>query len=403
MANVLFLAHRLPYPPNKGDKIHTYQVLKTLAARHRVLLGTFIDDPDDEQHLPTVRSMCAELHVSRLSPRKAKLKALKGLATGAPLTVTFYDDPALHAWVQGVRDQGRADAMLVYSSSMLQYTDGFKLPMAIDFADVDSAKWADYGQRHNWPMSWVYRREARTLLGVERDGAARARWSLFATEKEAELFAGLAPESAASAGVLGNGVDADYFEPDPARVSPYAAGEIPLVFMGAMDYWPNVDAVTWFVHEALPLLRQRWPTLRFHIVGRSPAPAVQALAGDAVSVTGTVPDVRPYVQHAAVVVAPLRLARGIQNKVLEAMAMARPVVAASTCVAAMDVQAGEHLLAAADAEDYVRAVAELLSAPEKAAAMGRAGRERVLQAYGWGARLAGLDGFLGLNTAAGPP
>lgn len=399
MANVLFLAHRLPYPPNKGDKIHTYQVLKSLAARHRVFLGTFIDDPDDEQYLPTVQALCAEVHVSRLNPRKAKLRALTGLAKGEPLTVTFYTDAALLTWVERVRDQGRVDALLVYSSSMLQYSAGFKLPMVIDFADVDSAKWADYGQRHPWPMSWVYRREARRLLAVEREGAARAGWSLFATQKEADLFAGLAPESAARVGVLGNGVDADYFAPDPARPSPYAADEIPLVFMGAMDYWPNVDAVTWFAREALPELRKRWPTLRFHIVGRSPAPAVVALAGDAVSVTGTVPDVRPYVQHAAAVVAPLRLARGIQNKVLEAMAMARPVVAATTCVDAMDVEAGEHLLSATKSEDYVRAVAELLAAPERARVIGQAGRERVLSVYGWGARLAGLDGFLGL---AGP-
>ena len=402
MANVLFLAHRLPYPPNKGDKIHTYQVLKSLASRHRVLLGTFIDDPDDEQHLPTVRALCADLHVSRLNPRVAKVRALTGLAKGEPLTVTFYTDPALRAWVQGVRDQGRADALLVYSSSMLQYSAGFDLPMAIDFADVDSAKWADYGRRHPWPMSWVYRREARRLLTVERAGAARARWSLFATQKEAELFANLAPESAARAGVLGNGVDAEYFAPDPARPSPYAPGEIPLVFMGAMDYWPNVDAVTWFAREALPALRRRWPTLRFHIVGRSPAPAVAALAGEGVTVTGTVPDVRPYVQHAAAVVAPLRLARGIQNKVLEAMAMARPVVAATSCVGAMDVQAGEHLLAASEAEDYVGAVADLLESPERAAAVGRAGRERVLAVYGWGARLAGRDGFLGLTASPGP-
>lgn len=401
MANVLFLAHRLPYPPNKGDKIHTYQLLKSLSARHKVFLGTFVDDPDDEQHVPTVRAMCADLHISRLNPRMAKLRALAGLSNGEPLTVRFYRDAALRAWVQGVRDQGRADAMLVYSSSMLQYADGFDLPMAIDFADVDSAKWADYGPRHRWPMSWVYRREARQLLKVERAGAARARWSLFATEKEAELFAGLAPESATRAGVLGNGVDAEFFAPDAARPSPYAPGEIPLVFMGAMDYWPNVDAVTWFAREALPVLRQRWPTLRFHIVGRSPAPAVAALAGEAVSVTGTVPDVRPYVQHAAAVVAPLRLARGIQNKVLEAMAMARPVVAASTCVNAMDVSAGEHLLSATEAADYVAQVTALLQSPERAAAIGRAGRERVLAVYGWDARLAGLDGFLGIGNTDG--
>ena len=401
MANILFLAHRLPYPPNKGDKIHTYQLLKSLSSRHKVLLGTFVDDPDDEQHVATVRAMCADLHISRLNPRAAKLRALAGLANGEPLTVRFYRDAALRAWVQSVRDQGRADAMLVYSSSMLQYARGFKLPMAIDFADVDSAKWADYGTRHPWPMSWVYRREARQLLKVERAGAARARWSLFATEKEAALFAGLAPESAARAGVLGNGVDAEYFAPDASRPSPYADGEIPLVFMGAMDYWPNVDAVTWFAREALPRLRERWPALRFHIVGRSPAPAVSALAGAAVSVTGTVPDVRPYVQHAAVVVAPLRLARGIQNKVLEAMAMARPVVAASSCVNAMDVTQGEHLLSATEAADYVDAVSALLQAPQRAAAIGQAGRERVLAVYGWGARLSGLDSFLGVEAAAG--
>jgi sugar transferase (PEP-CTERM/EpsH1 system associated) len=394
MANVLFLAHRLPYPPDKGDKIHTYHLLRHLAARHRVLLGCFVDDSADEQHIPFVQSMCAELHVSRLRPGPARVRSLTGLATQEPLTVTFYRDRALRAWVQGVRAQGRADVLFVYSSSMLQYAHGFDLPMVIDFADVDSAKWADYGQRHGWPMSWVYRREALHLLGVERQGAARAQWSLFATEQEAELFRGVAPESAARIGVLGNGVNSDYFAPDPARLSPYAAGEIPLVFMGAMDYWPNIDAVTWFAQDMLPKLRARWPGLRFHIVGRNPAPAVQALAGEAVNVTGTVPDVRPYVQHAAAVVAPLRLARGIQNKVLEAMAMARPVVAASSCVSVIDAQDGRDLLSATAADDYVQAVSALLTDPARAAAIGAAGRKQVISSYGWDARLADLDRFL---------
>ncbi|MBL8308069.1 MAG: TIGR03087 family PEP-CTERM/XrtA system glycosyltransferase [Rubrivivax sp.] len=400
MATVLMLAHRLPYPPNKGDKIHTYQLLKSLASRHKVLLGTFVDDPDDEQYVPKVREMCAELHVSRLDRRSAKLRALGGLADGRPLSVAFYRDAALAGWVQRQREARRADVLFVYSSSMLQYAEDFDLPMAIDFADVDSAKWAEYARRHGFPMSWVYRREAAKLLGVERRFAARARWSLFATEKEAQLFRELAPESADRSGVLGNGVDAEFFTPDPARPSPFPEGEIPVVFMGAMDYWPNVDAVTWFAAEALPQLRQRWPTLRFHIVGRSPAPAVQALQSDAVNVTGTVPDVRAYVQHAAVVVAPLRLARGIQNKVLEAMAMARPVVAATSCVASMDVTAGEHALAAETAADYAREVAALIENRERAAAIGRAGRQRVIDVYGWDARLSRMDEFLGIASAA---
>jgi glycosyltransferase involved in cell wall biosynthesis len=158
-----------------------------------------------------------------------------------------------------------------------------------------------------------------------------------------------------------------------------------------MDYWPNIDAVTWFVREMLPALRQRWPTLRFHIVGRSPAPAVAALAGDAVVVSGTVPDVRPYLQHAAAIVAPLRLARGVQNKVLEAMAMGRPVVAAATCVAALSVSPGSDILSVDEPADYVRSIDRLLAAPAEAAAIGRAGRAAVLGAYGWTSRLAPLD------------
>jgi glycosyltransferase involved in cell wall biosynthesis len=158
-----------------------------------------------------------------------------------------------------------------------------------------------------------------------------------------------------------------------------------------MDYWPNIDAVTWFAQEALPELRNRHPSMRFHIVGRSPAPSVQALASEAVSVTGTVPDVRPYLQHAAAVVAPLRLARGIQNKVLEAMAMARPVIAAHECVDALGARPGEELLSAQDVGDYVAAVEELLANPAKAGAIGASGRQRVLKSFDWAAHMRGID------------
>ncbi len=394
MATVLFLAHRLPYPPNKGDKIHAFHVLKRLAERHRVLLGTFLDDPADEPHIPTVRALCAELHVSRLRPRLARLCAVRGLALREPLTMTIYRDAALRAWVDGIREARRADIVLVYSSSMLQYAEGFDQPLVIDFTDVDSAKWREYSRRRRWPLSWLYRREGRLLARVERTGAARARWSLFATEKEAELFRSLAPESAPRVGVLGNGVDTGYFAPDPHRPSPYAAGEIPLVFMGTMDYWPNIDAVTWFARELLPQLRARWPALRLHIVGRSPTRAVSALVSEAVVVSGAVPDVRPYVQHAAVVVAPLRLTRGIQNKVLEAMAMARPIVAAAGCIQVIDALPGEHLVAATTGDDYVREISALLGSPERAAALGRAARAHVVATYGWDLRLADLDRFL---------
>jgi sugar transferase (PEP-CTERM/EpsH1 system associated) len=390
MARILYLVHRLPYPPNKGDKVRSYHLLRHLAQRHEVLLGTFVDDPDDEAHVATVRTWCADLMAVRLNPWRARLASLSGLWRDQPLTLAYYRNAELMAWVLAQR----VDAVVVFSSSMAQYAEALTVPMLVDFVDVDSAKWTDYAKARRWPMSWLYRREGARLLAYERGVAARAQRSFFVTDKETAMFAGLAPECAARVQAVGNGVDTAYFAPDPARASPFEPGEIPLVFTGAMDYWPNADAVAWFAAEMLPSLRQRWPQARLSIVGRSPSPAVQALAGDAVRVTGTVADVRPWLQHAAVVVAPLRLARGIQNKVLEAMAMGRPVVAAATCVEAIDAEAGLHLEAAAQPADYVRLIDALLAAPARAERLGGAARACVESRYGWAARLAPIDGFL---------
>lgn len=392
MAKLLYLVHRLPYPPNKGDKVRSYHLLRHLAARHEVYLGTFVDDPDDLQHLPVVRSLCADLCAVTLEPRSAKLRSLVGLLTGEALTLRYYRSAALQDWVTGVLATQQIDAAVVFSSSMAPYVLAMPgLPMLADLVDVDSAKWTEYASRHRWPMSWLYQREGERLLAYERSVVAQAQRSFLVTDKEVALFGRLAPESQGQVLALGNGVDADFFQPDAQRPSPFAVGEQALVFTGAMDYWPNVDAVCWFVDQVLPLLHRRWPGLRLHIVGRSPTAAVQALAGAAVHVTGTVPDVRPYLQHAAVVVAPLRLARGVQNKVLEAMAMARPVVAATHCVEAIDARPGTDILAATDAADHATRIGELLADPRHADAIGKAGRACVLARYSWPARLAGID------------
>jgi sugar transferase (PEP-CTERM/EpsH1 system associated) len=399
--NILYLVHRLPWPPDKGDKVRSYHLLHHLVSRHRVFLGTFVDDPADMIHLDTVRALCAGSHIARLDPREAKIRSLRGLWRGEPLTLGYYRDGGLQRWVEGVLERERIDAAVVFSSSMAQYVERTPgLPLLVDFVDVDSAKWSQYAQRHRWPMSWIYRREGRRLLAYERSVARVARRSYFVTDREAELFVQQAPESAAAVEAMANGVDADFFAPDPPRASPYASGQVPIVFTGAMDYWPNIDAVTFFVHEVLPQLRARRPELRFHIVGRNPAPAVRALAGEGVHITGTVPDVRPYLQHAAVVVAPLRLARGIQNKVLEAMAMARPVVAAQTCVEAIAARPGVDLIGAELAEDYVQAIEALLARPERALALGAAARECVLGAYSWEAHLSRIDRQLDAGVSA---
>ena len=398
MPNVLLLVHRLPYPPNKGDKVRSYHLLKHLASQHRVFLGTFVDDPDDEVHVDMVRSMCSDAFVSRINPRWAKIKSLRGLIEGRPLSLAYYSDGELSQWVKKVLTDEDIDSVVVFSSAMAQFVPAdcrsLYRSLLIDFVDVDSAKWTQYASRHRWPLSWVYAREGARLLSYERKLAAGASRSFFVTENETALFKRLAPECAQSVEVACNGVDAQYFSADPQRIAPFAEGEIALVFTGAMDYWPNIDAVVWFVSDVLPALRGAVPKLRFFVVGRSPPPQVMALAGSDVVVTGTVPDVRPYLQHASVVLVLMRIARGVQNKVLEAMAMGCPVVAATDCVAAISAIDGKELLAATTASDYVTAIQSLLDHPDQAASIGAAGQRCVEQRFSWDAHLAGMDRHL---------
>lgn len=395
MSNLLYLVHRLPYPPNKGDKVRSFHLLKHLAAKHRVFLGTFIDDPQDEAYVEKLPEYCSGMHIARLSPRMARIGSLKGLISGEALTLPYYRDAALQSWIDKTISEQSIDAAIVFSSAMAQYLQSHaQLKTLVDFCDVDSAKWTQYATTHRWPLSWVYRREGERLLDFERQVASGAAHSFFVTENETELFLSSAPECRGRVSAMCNGVDAEFFSPEHDLPSPYRDGEIPLVFTGAMDYWPNVDAVKWFVEEILPALLARRPDLCFYIVGRSPTAAVQELAGERVVVTGTVPDVRPYLKHAEVVVAPLRIARGIQNKVLEAMAMAQPVVVARGCGEAVDAVPGTDLVLADDVKDYVEQVSALLASPEKRSQIGSAARQRVLRRYSWDAHLSIIDRHL---------
>jgi sugar transferase (PEP-CTERM/EpsH1 system associated) len=389
--DLLLLIHRMPYPPNKGDKIRSYHLLKHVAQRYRVHLGTFVDDPADWQHVPTVQAMCASSHFASLNPTLARVRSLGALARGRSLSLDYYRDAGMARWVDQTVAAHGIERVLVFSSPMAQYADKYRgARRVIDFCDVDSDKWRQYADKKSWPMSWLYRHEARRLLAYEREVASRWDASLFVSGPEAELFRRLAPESQAKIGHFSNGVDTDYFSPHHAHASPYAPGERALVFTGAMDYWPNVDAVQWFAGEIFPQLRARFADLRFYIVGSRPTPAVQALAQQAgVVVTGTVPDVRPYIAHASVAVAPLRIARGIQNKVLEAMAMATPVVVSPQALEGIDAVPGTELVLAPDAAGFVQAVASLLEQQEHA--MGPAARARVERQYSWPSNLACIE------------
>lgn len=408
MGNLLYLVHRLPYPPNKGDKVRSYHLLKHLTANHRVFLGTFVDDPDDEQHIETLRAMCPDLYVARLHPRWAKLRSMTALLSNEALGLHYYRNAGLQEWVNSVMAEHAIDTAVIFSSVMAQYvehSDAPNTPMLVDFVDVDSHKWTQYAPNHPWPLSWLYRREGQRLLAYERSISAEAKRSFFVTANEVALFHSMAPESHARLDAMGNGVDADFFSPTEDRASPFADAasprkEVTLVFTGAMDYWPNIDAVIWFTNDILPKLLIEHPNIRFYIVGRSPTAEVLALANNKVVVTGTVPDVRPYLQYAALVVAPLRVARGLQNKILEAMAMARPVIAAKSCVEALEVRAGAEIFSAESADDFVTQIIALLRTPERLASVGAAGRCRVLKTYSWDAHLAAIDQYLTRGTTA---
>ncbi|MBT8447618.1 MAG: TIGR03087 family PEP-CTERM/XrtA system glycosyltransferase [Gammaproteobacteria bacterium] len=326
MENVLFLVHRVPYPPNKGDKIRSFHTLKYLARRYNVYLGAFADDAEDLNHLEALKPYCADIRILPLDKRVGYVRALRALATREALGVGFYRDRRMQSWVASVLGQHQFKAAICFSSTMATYLDqapsGATLKIA-DLVDMDSEKWRQYAGERRFPMSMIYAREARLLRELEARVANEFDRCVLVSPDEARLLLPDVRTGGERVVSIVNGVDTEFFDPRHDLDSPYAEGEKALVFTGAMDYWPNVDAVVWFANEVFPEIRRRTGA-SFHVVGDKATEAVLALAGiDGVHVEGRVDDIRPWIRHAAAAVAPLRIARGLQNKVLEAMAMAR--------------------------------------------------------------------------------
>ena len=397
MATILFLTHRIPYPPNKGDKLRAYHVLDHWTKQHKVFLGCFIDAPEDLQYRDRLSERCAGTYFVRLHPGLATMRAFTGFLTQSALSVRYYHNEGLAAWVDRVMASEKPDCVFVYSSVMGQYVLGANprpSRLLVDFVDVDSEKWAAYAEAKSFPLNSIYRREAKRLLQFDRKVAAEADANIFVSEAEAELFRERAPEVRDKIIAISNGIDANYFAPENAGTKPNFTGAPIIVFTGQMDYWPNVDAVVWFSKSVLPKIQDKFPDATFYIVGTNPSTAVQALRSrPGIIVTGRVPDVRPYVGHAHVVVAPLRIGRGIQNKVLEGMAMARPVIVTPQALEGIYAIPDTDLLLAHDADQFVEGVERSLS-PSSAKAIGAAARQRVIEAYNWQNNLAKFDQLL---------
>ncbi len=400
MESLLFLCHRIPYPPNKGDKIRSYHILKFLAERYRVLLGTFIDDPVDRQYVDKLQPLCAALEVVEISPRSRRVQSLTGLLSGEALSLPYYRDRGLAAWVARMMATEKPSVIFAYSSPMTQYMLGATCRGArrvVDFVDVDSEKWRAYAAMKSWPMSWVYAREAARLLAFERDVAAQVDACVFVSGDEARLFETLRGGPGGNVHAVNNGVDLAYFAAAGALPNPYPAGPPVLVFTGAMDYWANVDAVAWFARDILPNIQARVSAVEFWIVGTRPTPEVLQLARlPGVHVTGAVPDIRPYIAHARASVAPMRIARGVQNKVLEAMAMGRPVVGTRAAFEGLDVEARYRGLAADEADAFADRCVSLLCGEDDAdaAALGDIGRTYVAAHHDWDTNMHQLHSLM---------
>ncbi|RYE03951.1 MAG: TIGR03087 family PEP-CTERM/XrtA system glycosyltransferase [Sphingomonadales bacterium] len=392
MGDILFLAHRVPYPPDRGDKIRGFNILKYLSTKKRVHLIAFADDPKDLKQKGGLAKYTGNRSI--IWRAKSQMKAgFQALLSHRPISLTAFDNDAVRESVENILARHAIDTIFVFSSQMAQYLPARPHQRVImDFVDMDSAKFAAYAQTSKGPMGWMLGREARLLLAHEKAIAARADASLFVSEAEAELFR--KRTGADRVHVVENGIDTDFFDPSAAFKRIDTMGQS-IVFTGQMDYRPNVEGVIWFVETILPHIRLVHPDARFMIVGRNPTDAVKALGKQpGVTVVGEVADVRGWLAQAAVVVAPLKLARGIQNKVLEGMAMARPVVASEA--AATGIEHNGTIRVGSTVGEIAEHVTELLSDRRKAAAMGEAARQQVMDHYSWAARLAPLDEVLGL-------
>ncbi|MFP7753826.1 TIGR03087 family PEP-CTERM/XrtA system glycosyltransferase [Thermodesulfobacteriota bacterium B35] len=402
---ILLLTHRIPYPPNKGDKIRSYHQLQYLLERGSVYLGTLIDDPRDLGYADELGINCEDTFFAEINTKaKRFISALYQVATGKPASVTYFHDRKLQQWINIILDSRRIDLIFCFSSTMAEYL--FRSPswkrikeqgvqLVMDFCDVDSRKWQDYGEIKRWPLSTFFRREGKLLQQYEQDIATAFDICFLASSRERRLFHQL--HGGQNVSVLQNGVDLDFFSNRESTVVEKNTSPV-LVFTGAMDYDVNIDGVLWFVSYIWPRIIEKAPDVRFYVVGSNPTREIKSLEQKGgITVTGYVEDIREYYKMATICVAPLRIARGIQNKILEAMAMTKPVICTSNAFEGIIANPGQDLIVADEPEDFALSVLALLENSKKRQLIAERGRRCMEEKYSWDAQLSLLDQYIRFN------
>jgi sugar transferase (PEP-CTERM/EpsH1 system associated) len=383
---IFFVCRRVPFPPDRGDKIATFNEIRHLSARHEVHVFCLGDGSQDLDNIPDLRKYVTSVTAAPVNALTIKLRALKALLSGEPLSVAAFNEAKLHAAIRRKFDELRPDLIIVYSCNVAQFAEHFpQVPRIIQFGDLDSLKWRQYAERSRIPLKWIYAIEEKRFLAYERRIARAFSYALVHTDLERRDFERLIPGVPVT--LVGNGVDLDYFRSGGGAKQPAS-----IVFTGVMDYRPNVDAVVWFCNEILPVIQAEIAEANFTICGSRPTSTVLNLAKQrGVAVTGWVPDTRPYLDRAEVFVAPLRMARGVQNKLLEALAMGLPCVASTAAWNGTTIAQGEGILGTDNPREFAEHVVRLLRHGDWRADMARRARTAAEANYRWEAQMARLD------------
>ena len=395
-ARVLLLVHRVPYPPNRGDRIRSYRLLRFLAERADVSLAYLAEEPTPAETQHALGALCQRVADVRLGRFSRWIHGAWSLVRGGTATEGLFRSGRLRRRLAEWTRTTRFDAVVVFCSSMIQYLDlpGLAgVPVVVDLVDVDSQKWLDYAEQSRGVLRRLYRTEGKRLRRLERTLPSAVRAVALISQSEVDLYRSFCANNSVCA--IPNGVDLEYFQPyrESRPTTPQSC-----VFVGAMDYRANIDGVTWFCNEIWPEIFRRRPGATFTIVGSRPAPAVRRLAEQpGVRVAGDVPDVRPYLADAAVVVVPLRIARGIQNKILEAMAMQKAVIATPQALEGIAIESGVHVRRATTPAEWVETLDGLLDDLPTQKSLGRESRAYVETHHDWASQFQPLADVLGLQ------